>query len=969
MNLVEELRDDFLVCNICLEEYEEPKQLPCLHTFCRRCLAKYIAGKVVETGSHAFPCPFCRKAIQLATTSGEEESWADSFPTNFLLSQLSCKLKEKEVTDTEPSGPCANNAHDLPADREFQSRVKCSDHPQCGVVGYCRRQRRGVCEECCVQRHADCIHTTLHHTAPHHTTSLCFQCGVVGYCRRQRRGVCEECCVQRHADCIRSHVREREVPHLAEEKRAQCRQALAAVQIKLEGLTDGLAVQESDLACRTQQLTAQTQAALADLRVKLDLAWSQQERELTSALDTSLAKETQQLQTTRYQAAELAKSVELVSEKVSAAVDGGGASVKDLAVLERAEEELRKQEQAVEKLRKGCCPVEILFHPSHIPEKVLKGLTAGTVSVDVKPPSRGGARPRVQRYVSDPSSSVSGFLDPVSLPAQRISPDMLDEPPPPRRTPRHCRALSPPGAGASSLSTSPPEGPASGECQTHHRHRSEGLVTLSTRRTPTVPDFGSVLIEESRRSRSAPRRPRPASEGASTSTSTSCSQPRRRGVPMETAIDDSPERERSCERNARAETPGRERTPQNGPSRPEHPGGNARQERVTTTTITDPPQTASEEALSSDSNVTFVTSPASGNSGATTTTQAEREEQAGSDSEAGVQAAPRRIVCVRHFMASHGSDVKNHPGLVGICAVCQDRVAVSDRWNKVVKLLDISGRVMDVLAVPGGAEPWDLTLRRPGVLAVTYPKEQKIRMVDVVDEASRLYYRSHFIIPSFLPSCFLPSFIHSFIQSEQKIRMVDVVDGASRLYYRSHFITRDGYASLAAFDPTTLIASVCPPFGSPKVHLIDYMGAVLRALDCSQVAYPRCVDVCADDQICVSDWTHHNVKIFPRDGSGVRWTYSGVPGAPDAQLKAPMGLAWNGRDHVFIVDGRQHKLHAVCAHTGACAAVISLPQSQWSELKLVTFVDASPELCRSERALVVTTTTGSVQVYDLGPNF
>ena len=79
--------------------------------------------------------------------------------------------------------------------------------------------------------------------------------------------------------------------------------------------------------------------------------------------------------------------------------------------------------------------------------------------------------------------------------------------------------------------------------------------------------------------------------------------------------------------------------------------------------------------------------------------------------------------------------------------------------------------------------------------------------------------------------------------------MVDVSDGGSRLHYRSHFMTRDGYASLATFDPTSLVASVCPPFGSPKIHIIDYLGTVLRAIDCSNVAYPRCVDVVGGDEV------------------------------------------------------------------------------------------------------------------------
>ena len=115
----------------------------------------------------------------------------------------------------------------------------------------------------------------------------------------------------------------------------------------------------------------------------------------------------------------------------------------------------------------------------------------------------------------------------------------------------------------------------------------------------------------------------------------------------------------------------------------------------------------------------------------------------------------------------------------------------------------------------------------------------------------------------------------------------------------------------------------------------------------------------------MSDWTHHSVKIFTRDGSVPKFCYSGVPGVSDAQLKAPMGVAWDGRGHIFIVDGKTSRLHAVCTQTGQCTAIFSLPQVAGEELKLVTFVDASADLCRSEKALVVTTTGGAVQVYDV----
>ena len=59
----------------------------------------------------------------------------------------------------------------------------------------------------------------------------CCQCYLVGYCTRQRRGVCEECCVQKHSDCIRSHVRERDSRLMAEERMAECQESLGVLQV------------------------------------------------------------------------------------------------------------------------------------------------------------------------------------------------------------------------------------------------------------------------------------------------------------------------------------------------------------------------------------------------------------------------------------------------------------------------------------------------------------------------------------------------------------------------------------------------------------------------------------------------------------------------------------------------------------------------------------------------------------------
>ena len=45
------MEDDFISCPICMEEYEDPRALPCLHTFCYKCLVHLAVKKVLENSS------------------------------------------------------------------------------------------------------------------------------------------------------------------------------------------------------------------------------------------------------------------------------------------------------------------------------------------------------------------------------------------------------------------------------------------------------------------------------------------------------------------------------------------------------------------------------------------------------------------------------------------------------------------------------------------------------------------------------------------------------------------------------------------------------------------------------------------------------------------------------------------------------------------------------------------------------
>uniref|UniRef100_A0A8D2Q2I0 RING-type E3 ubiquitin transferase n=1 Tax=Zosterops lateralis melanops TaxID=1220523 RepID=A0A8D2Q2I0_ZOSLA len=75
--VVRQIDQQFLICSICLDRYCNPKVLPCLHTFCERCLQNYIPAQ-----SLSLSCPVCRQ------TSILPERGVPALPNNFFITNL-----------------------------------------------------------------------------------------------------------------------------------------------------------------------------------------------------------------------------------------------------------------------------------------------------------------------------------------------------------------------------------------------------------------------------------------------------------------------------------------------------------------------------------------------------------------------------------------------------------------------------------------------------------------------------------------------------------------------------------------------------------------------------------------------------------------------------------------------------------------------------------------------------------------
>lgn len=73
--------DDVTLCKICDREFDKPRTLPCLHSFCEDCLLvllqSYERQKKLD---RTFKCPTCKIRIPCHVISEVSRQWLSMFP-------------------------------------------------------------------------------------------------------------------------------------------------------------------------------------------------------------------------------------------------------------------------------------------------------------------------------------------------------------------------------------------------------------------------------------------------------------------------------------------------------------------------------------------------------------------------------------------------------------------------------------------------------------------------------------------------------------------------------------------------------------------------------------------------------------------------------------------------------------------------------------------------------------------------
>ncbi|XP_060076199.1 E3 ubiquitin-protein ligase TRIM62-like [Ylistrum balloti] len=127
--------EEQITCTICLEIFKEPKALPCLHTFCKKCISNYIIEKYSQnrTGS-GYDCPICRRHVSVPKRLKQNpKAWVDQLVHNHTVSTMIDAYNTTGGKSMEP----------------------CPDHPKQELKFVCVDHNKLICS-LCFPKHRRC---------------------------------------------------------------------------------------------------------------------------------------------------------------------------------------------------------------------------------------------------------------------------------------------------------------------------------------------------------------------------------------------------------------------------------------------------------------------------------------------------------------------------------------------------------------------------------------------------------------------------------------------------------------------------------------------------------------------------------------------------------------------------------------------------------------------------------------------
>ena len=305
---LEELESE-ITCGICQEHYTEPKILPCLHYYCKKCILKLALRK--QPGK-SFHCPECRCEATLP------EGGVDSLKTAFFANRLKSKVTTLQRAHGKVEVKCE----------------LCTASPPVAEA-FCRQCARFICKECVL------IHTKIQTFVSHEVASLedlkhgqakpiavkeppTSKCEVheepfIIYCYDCSCLICQHCTLKDHLGHNYEFTK----------KAAPGTKAKLLEDLKpLKNLQDQVVKAEKNICATTLEIEAQKQASINSLHTsfkELHNILERREQELvedaTTIAQQKLQKLSQQDKTLSLASAELQSIVDYTEQCASLSTD------------------------------------------------------------------------------------------------------------------------------------------------------------------------------------------------------------------------------------------------------------------------------------------------------------------------------------------------------------------------------------------------------------------------------------------------------------------------------------------------------------------------------------------------------------------------------------------------------------------------------------------------------------------------
>ena len=266
-----------LTCTICQDLFNEPKILPCLHSFCSGCLKEWPGGGFdnLDASRRHLECPLCRSKIQLSTPRSIEE-----LPSHFSAIRLVeiVRLLQEQAGRKKVTPTCQN----------------CDDEEN--AISFCSKCAIYLCEFCekshkkakATKEHKICSHDDMSKGTSEVPSVLPENVEMCSthptkplelYCKCEEVLICRDCIIEKHKDHDYDVISD-----VVEEEKKILKKTLPDIQQLVDDVENAVTrVQErrKDIKNRKEENVKRLDDAFYSLQVALDKRKQQLSEEIS----------------------------------------------------------------------------------------------------------------------------------------------------------------------------------------------------------------------------------------------------------------------------------------------------------------------------------------------------------------------------------------------------------------------------------------------------------------------------------------------------------------------------------------------------------------------------------------------------------------------------------------------------------------------------------------------------------------